>query len=81
MKLLHLSVELRMPGRLSYQFFHVPEINLEVSVPKEMVVQYPNDDIIYLTPDGLAYLDRELSTVLREEKPKISDKDIEDGWE
>ena len=78
---IRLDVELRIPGRLAYQFFHIPNINLEVDMPDEFIVQYPNDDIIYLTTDGLAYLDRELCKVLREETVKDYEaKDIEEGW-
>jgi len=79
---IHVKTELRIPGKLSYSFFHIPEIDLEVDVPSEYVVGYPDDDgIIYLTPDGLAYLEQRLSTVLRKEKvDDYSEEDIEEGW-
>ena len=77
---LRLDIELRIPGRLSYQFFHVPNILVEVDIPDEYIVNYPNDDIIYLTTDGLAYLDQTLCQVLREEKVKYTDEDVEEGW-
>ena len=81
MKIIRVNVELRIPGRLSYQFFHISPIPLEVSIPDEFIVNYPNDDIIYLTLSGLAYLDRELARVLREEKTKeYAEKDVEEGW-
>ena len=76
---IRLDAELRVPGR-SYQFVHIPKVSLEVDIPDEYIVQYPNDDIIYLTPKGLAYLDQTLCQACSEKRVKYMDEDIEEGW-
>jgi len=86
---MHLNVTLRIPGRLQYQFFEIPDIGLEIDVPNEHVMGYPNDERSYLTPKGLSIVERELDRVLREESPskvkeeevvEINDEDVEEGW-
>ncbi len=71
--------ELRLPSKVQYGFFHIPDIHVEVDIPDEYVIGYPDCDIIYLTPDGLVYLERELIETIREEK-EYAEEDIEEGW-
>lgn len=75
------TVELRIPGKVQYGFYHINNIEMEVDVPKEFVVGYPDSDKVYLTPKGLAYLDETLNKKLREETTVEIDEDsVEEGW-
>lgn len=75
-------VELRIPGKRKFGFYHLNNILIEVDIPDEYIVGYPNNgDIYYITPKGLAYLDNVLNEKLREESTVEIDEDsVEEGW-
>lgn len=78
---MHYRLILRIPGRLQYQFFEIQDVSVEVDIPSEHIVGYPNDETSYLTPKGLRHLDEVLTNAVREESTvQIKEEDVEEGW-
>lgn len=79
---LYLNMKMRIQSKYKYQFFEIPEMGVEVNIPSEYVVGYPNDEQTYLTLDGLLHLEEELTSKLQNKSVsvEIKDENIEEGW-